>query len=130
MSIKETMNYIEDNKERYLATKFENTLKEQFTGEHLQVIGSIMVGNKKCGCGMCGQSTNFIDVLSEDYICSEYCRNKFYELLDSLIPDDKPYSEKDCEDAKQQGLDLDDWNDYKKYFHLEEYADDAREFYE
>lgn len=42
----------------------------------------------------------------------------------------KPYSDEDYEDAKQQGLDLDDWNNYKKYYHLEEYADDVREFYE
>jgi hypothetical protein len=28
----------------------------------------------------------------------------------------KPYSDEDYEKAKQQGLDLDDWNDYIKYF--------------
>lgn len=128
MSLKETMNYIEDNKDIYLASKYGKILKEQLNGEHLQVIGNIMVGDKKCGCGMCGVPTNFIDVLSEDYICSEYCRNKFYELLDSLIPDAKPYSDKDYEDAKQQGLDLDDWNDYKKYYHMEEYADEMGDY--
>jgi hypothetical protein len=28
----------------------------------------------------------------------------------------KPYSDADYEKAKQQGLDLDDWNDYVKHF--------------
>lgn len=40
----------------------------------------------------------------------------------------KPYSDQDYEDAKQQGLDLDDWNDYKKYYHLEEYADEMGDY--
>jgi hypothetical protein len=31
-----------------------------------------------------------------------------------------PYSDKDYENAKQQGLDLDDWNDYIKYYGLGE----------
>ncbi|MEK4006509.1 hypothetical protein [Paenibacillus sp. FSL H3-0333] len=127
MSLKQTMEYIEMNKEEYLATKFEKTLKDQITNEHLQLIGSIMVGDKKCGCGMCGDPTNFIDVLSEDYICSDHCRNKFYEMLDSVIPEDTPYSDEDYKEAKQQGLDLNDWNDYKKYFHMEEYADNAED---
>lgn len=32
----------------------------------------------------------------------------------------KPYSDEDYEKAKQQGLDLDDWDDYCKYFGLGE----------
>lgn len=32
----------------------------------------------------------------------------------------KPYSDKEYEEAKQQGLDLDDWDDYVKYFGLGE----------
>ena len=34
--------------------------------------------------------------------------------------DDKPYSDKDYEDAKKQGLDLDDWNDYVRFYGLGE----------
>jgi hypothetical protein len=33
---------------------------------------------------------------------------------------EKPYSQKEYEEAKQQGLDLDDWNDYVAYFGLGE----------
>ncbi|WP_274598806.1 hypothetical protein AWH56_26965 [Anaerobacillus isosaccharinicus] len=32
----------------------------------------------------------------------------------------KIYSDKEYEEAKQQGLDLDDWDDYVKYFGLGE----------
>ena len=31
------------------------------------------------------------------------------------IYDQAPYSREDCADAKAQGLDLDDWNDYQRY---------------
>lgn len=31
-----------------------------------------------------------------------------------------PYSEEDYKKAKEQGLDLDDWNDYVEYFCLGE----------
>ena len=31
-----------------------------------------------------------------------------------------PYSEKDYEEAKQQGYDLDDWNDYVDFYGLGE----------
>ena len=34
--------------------------------------------------------------------------------------EDKPYSENDYNEAKQQGLDLDDWNDYVRYYGLGE----------
>lgn len=30
----------------------------------------------------------------------------------------KPYSDEDYEEAKRQGLDLDDWNDYQRYYEL------------
>lgn len=33
---------------------------------------------------------------------------------------EKPYSDEDYKDAKRQGLDLDDWNDYVEYFGLGE----------
>ncbi|WP_062323897.1 hypothetical protein [Halolactibacillus sp. JCM 19043] len=32
----------------------------------------------------------------------------------------KPYSNEDYIKAKNSGLDLDDWNDYKRYYNLEE----------
>lgn len=32
----------------------------------------------------------------------------------------KPYNDDEYEKAKQQGLDLDDWNDYIKFFGLGE----------
>lgn len=35
-------------------------------------------------------------------------------------PMPKPYSDKDFEEAKQQGLDLDNWEDYEKFFGLGE----------
>jgi hypothetical protein len=31
-----------------------------------------------------------------------------------------PYSEKENETAKKEGFDLDDWNDYQRYFQLGE----------
>ena len=33
---------------------------------------------------------------------------------------EKPYSQEDYEKAKQQGLDLDDWNDYVLFYQLGE----------
>lgn len=36
------------------------------------------------------------------------------------MEDNKPYSDKDYADAKEKGLDLDDWNDYVKYYGLGE----------
>lgn len=33
---------------------------------------------------------------------------------------EKPYSEEDYDDAKNHGLDLDNWNDYVKYYNLGE----------
>ena len=38
--------------------------------------------------------------------------------------DDKPYSEQDYKDAKEQGLDLDIWEDWKRFFKMDEYADE------
>jgi len=38
--------------------------------------------------------------------------------------DDPPYSKKDYEEAKAQGLDLDDWYDYQKFYHLGEYEEE------
>ncbi|QJT70446.1 hypothetical protein [Microcystis phage MaeS] len=32
----------------------------------------------------------------------------------------KPYSDEEYAEAKQQGLDLDNWNDYVKYFGIGE----------
>jgi hypothetical protein len=32
----------------------------------------------------------------------------------------KPYSDEEFEEAKNQGLDLDDWDDYVKYFGIGE----------
>ena len=40
------------------------------------------------------------------------------KLREIFIP--PPYSEKDYEDAKKQGLDLDDWRDYQEYYGLGE----------
>lgn len=36
---------------------------------------------------------------------------------------DAPYSQEDYEEAKQQGLDLDDWGDYEKFYGLGEEPD-------
>jgi hypothetical protein len=35
----------------------------------------------------------------------------------------KPYSDEDYKNAKKQGLDLDDWNDYVKYYNIGEMED-------
>ena len=35
----------------------------------------------------------------------------------------KPYSDEDFEDAKNQGLDLDNWCDYERYYSLDEEPD-------
>lgn len=32
--------------------------------------------------------------------------------------DEKPYCQEDYEDAKSKGLDLDNWNDYVRYYNL------------
>ena len=40
-----------------------------------------------------------------------------------LVKITKPYSDEEYEDAKKQGLDLDDWDDYVKYFGLGEEPD-------
>lgn len=34
------------------------------------------------------------------------------------VNDDPPYSPEDYADAKAQGLDLDDWNDYQRYCNM------------
>lgn len=36
----------------------------------------------------------------------------------SVINTNKPYSDEDYEEAKKQGLDLDYWNDYERYYEL------------
>lgn len=36
------------------------------------------------------------------------------------MDDEKPYSDDDYEQAKKIGLDLDDWNDYVRFFELGE----------
>jgi len=38
------------------------------------------------------------------------------------MDENKPYSEKDCQDALSKGFDLDDWMDYQKYYKLGEEA--------
>jgi CDGSH-type Zn-finger protein len=61
-----------------------------------------------------------------DNKCDEcgYEFNKDYENKCSIcgckVNKEKPYSDEDYEKAKQQGLDLDDWNDYVTYFELGE----------
>lgn len=37
-----------------------------------------------------------------------------------VINTNKPYSDEDYEEAKKQGLDLDNWNDFERYMHLGE----------
>lgn len=37
-----------------------------------------------------------------------------------VIIHNRPYSKEDYKQAKEQGLDLDDWNDYVKFFGLGE----------
>jgi hypothetical protein len=59
-------------------------------------------------------------------ISDEYMSQEGIELCSEAS---KPYSDEDYEDAKQQGLDLDDWNNYKKYYHMEEYADDQQDWW-
>lgn len=39
----------------------------------------------------------------------------------------KPYSDEDYEEAKKIGLDLDKWEDYKRFSKMEEYADEVTE---
>lgn len=34
----------------------------------------------------------------------------------------RPYSDEDYQEAQKEGLDLEDWYDYKNFFKLEEYA--------
>ena len=37
---------------------------------------------------------------------------------------EKPYSDQDYQEAKSLGLDLDDWDDYKRFYKMEEFADE------
>lgn len=39
-----------------------------------------------------------------------------------------PYSPEDYEEAKKQGLDLDNWEDYKQFCGMEEYAEEDERF--
>ena len=36
---------------------------------------------------------------------------------------ESPYSEQDYQEAKNLGLDLDNWDDYKRFYKMEEFAD-------
>lgn len=55
--------------------------------------------------------------------CNSYV---FIETTDGIREEEPffkcepPYSKVEYEDAKRQGLDLDDWNDYEKYWGLGE----------
>lgn len=40
-----------------------------------------------------------------------------------IIKNEKPYSQTDYDNAKELGFDLDDWNDYVKYFLIGEEED-------
>jgi len=52
-----------------------------------------------------------------------YCQLKDLVFVDEN--NKKPYSEEDYEKAKQEGYDLDDWNDYVSYYELgERYIED------
>lgn len=64
--------------------------------------------------------------MTQAEISNEILTQEGLELCSSAS---KPYSDEDYEDAKLQGLDLNDWNDYKKYCHMEEYADDQQDWW-
>lgn len=46
-----------------------------------------------------------------------------YELDTPTAMPGRPYSDEDYKAAKEQGLNLDDWGDYEKYFSLGEEED-------
>lgn len=41
----------------------------------------------------------------------------------------KPYSFENYQEAKKQGLNLEDWNDYKNFFMLEEFAEEMKQWH-
>ena len=43
---------------------------------------TIMRVDKSCGCAMCHEQTHFINVLIEDYICSDECLEAFFKMAD------------------------------------------------
>lgn len=50
----------------------------------------------------------FVDEMTEDAAAGD-------------IYDEPPYSKEDYQDAKSKGLDLDVWNDYQRYYEIEEW---------
>lgn len=50
------------------------------------------------------------------------CKNcgEYEAGLDTQCYPSRPYSQTDYEAAQEQGLDLDDWNDYQKFYRLGE----------
>ena len=45
------------------------------------VTNGIMVSDETKMCLTCKKPTNFIEVCSEQYFCSDECINKFYEIV-------------------------------------------------
>jgi len=50
----------------------------------------------------------------------EWTTKEIYDAIWDDITKNAPYSAKDYFSAKEQGLDLDDWNDYVKFYGLGE----------
>jgi|GEM_PF-7038794 len=66
---------------------------------------------------------------TEDIINQLIQRSSIEEL--SLCGGDptKPYSDEDYEDAKKQGLDLDNWDHYQRYCKMGEYSDETDRYW-
>lgn len=69
------------------------------------------------------------DWLNELGYTEEWLRTHPAEDMSLCASSSKPYSDEDYEDAKKQGLDLNDWNDYKKYCRMEEYAENDQDWW-
>lgn len=59
------------------------------------------------------------ELIEHSTICIS-CYDGIYHLVVEEGNNVRPYSDEDYEDAKSKGYDLDDWNDYVKYFGLGE----------
>lgn len=70
-------------------------------------------------CSVCAEESELKLILTQDDpigICPSCLKDLKIELF-------APYSNEDWVNAKEQGLDLDNWNDYERYFKLGEEDD-------
>lgn len=66
--------------------------------------------------------------IMERYNVDSLNEKDIVKLIDLTLKDYyKPYSKEDYDEANEIGSDLDNWDYYKRFYKLEEYADDYEE---